>query len=755
MSARFFARVAAIGSFVFAAVPLANQATSASHEPARNNTVTAVVRTDLGELKWMRTKATDYTPLQRYGRHVFVRERCWLCHSESVRLETNETRRGGPVGEAGEFAYDVPHLANSARIGPDLKRVGLKYSDEWHFAHFWNPRQLSPDSIMEEFSHLFDTPAEAVKIVTDGQGDRTLEKTPVTQRLFDFASKEKIKLTPNTAGLLFVPLEAQGKFPIVWTPNQEYVGDTIKIAAETKDLEALVAYVQKLGANRGKWRDLFQPLQLEVTDETNWAAHGSRSIAGVPPLARSPEWISYGKEVYTRRCMGCHGTEGDGNGPAATFLYRQRPRNFTQGEFKFRLSKEPLPTAELFEALIGSASRGHGVWRLWKALRHDVPAAFETAGRRGIAAGDQPLAQVFKTVQAGKLCYARVWRGPLRDGATIDGVRVGGIHRFAGSETIRAPEAEAGELVALGRIDGIATGGFLGQGATDVDAHPFPPPPPSVYERAIATRDRKDDVKLSAALHKIVQDDPSLGVEHRLETGETVLLGQGEIHLNAAIERLSSVYNVSVAVSAPKIAYKETIKRHVLQHGRLKRQTGGHGQFADVKIEIEPRPRGEGFLFTDKIVGGSVPRNYIPAVGEAAEEAMQKGPLGYPVVDIGVTLLDGGFHAVDSSDMAFRTATRAAVGEGLAKAEPVLLEPIDHVLVSIPNAFTAAAQRLLTGRRGHILGYAERPGWPGWDDVEALVPAAELHDFIIELRSDSMGLGAYRHRFDHLAEVRR
>ena len=409
----------------------------------------------------------------------------------------------------------------------------------------------------------------------------------------------------------------------------------------------------------------------------------------------------------------------------------------------------------IVEALIGSASRGHGVWRLWKALRHDVPAAFETAGRRGIAAGDQPLAQVFKTVQAGKLCYARVWRGPLRDGATIDGVRVGGIHRFAGSETIRAPEAEAGELVALGRIDGIATGGFLGQGATDVDAHPFPPPPPSVYERAIATRDRKDDVKLSAALHKIVQDDPSLGVEHRLETGETVLLGQGEIHLNAAIERLSSVYNVSVAVSAPKIAYKETIKRHVLQHGRLKRQTGGHGQFADVKIEIEPRPRGEGFLFTDKIVGGSVPRNYIPAVGEAAEEAMQKGPLGYPVVDIGVTLLDGGFHAVDSSDMAFRTATRAAVGEGLAKAEPVLLEPIDHVIVSIPNAFTAAAQRLLTGRRGHILGYAERPGWPGWDDVEALVPAAELHDFIIELRSDSMGLGAYRHRFDHLAEVRR
>jgi cytochrome c oxidase cbb3-type subunit 2 len=177
---------------------------------------------------------------------------------------------------------------------------------------------------MEEFSRLFEKPTEAIRIVRASANDRTLEQTPVTQR-------------PNAAGLLFVPLTARGKFPVIWTPNQEYAGDTIKIAAETKDLEALVAYVQKLGTNRGRWRDLFQPLQLEVTDETNWAAHGSRSIAQVPPLARSPEWIAYGKEVYERRCIGCHGAQGDGNGPAATFLYKQRPRNF-------RLTKEPLPT---------------------------------------------------------------------------------------------------------------------------------------------------------------------------------------------------------------------------------------------------------------------------------------------------------------------------------------------------------------------------------------------------------------------------
>ncbi len=246
---------------------------------------------------------------------------------------------------------------------------------------------------------------------------------------------------------------------------------------------------------------------------------------------------------------------------------------------------------------------------------------------------------------------------------------------------MRAPEADAGELVALGRIDGVATGAFLGA----AEAGPFPEPPPPVYELAIATKDRKDDVKLSASLQKLVQEDPSLSVEQRMETSETVLQGQGEIHLNAALERLSSVYNIAVSASAPKIPYKETIRRAVSQHGRLKRQTGGHGQFADVKLEIEPRPRGAGFLFTDKIVGGAVPRQYIPAVREAAEEAMQKGPLGYPVVDVGVTLVDGGFHSVDSSDMAFRTATRIAIAEGLAKAEPVLLEPVDHVTVSVPN----------------------------------------------------------------------
>jgi cytochrome c oxidase cbb3-type subunit I/II len=327
MSARFVVLVAGIFCF-FAA--LVTQGFLPFFEPsARSTRVTAVTRTDLGQLKWMQTEATDYTPQQKLGRAVYLREGCWYCHSQYVRPVTGETRRWGPVTESGEYAYDVPHLFGTRRIGPDLTRVGLKYSDEWHFAHFWNPRMLSPDTVMARYRGLFDTPEQPVAIVDGEAGNRTLEKTPVTEGLFDFASQKQIRLTPSADGLLFVPMQARGKAPVIVIPNQEYTGSTVQIAAETKDLEGLVAYVQKLGMNRGKWRDLFEPQQLEVMDAT---------------MPRSSEWIAHGKEVYERRCLGCHGVTGDGNGPAATFMFNQRPRSFAAAVFKFRLTKEPLPT---------------------------------------------------------------------------------------------------------------------------------------------------------------------------------------------------------------------------------------------------------------------------------------------------------------------------------------------------------------------------------------------------------------------------
>jgi elongation factor G len=418
--------------------------------------------------------------------------------------------------------------------------------------------------------------------------------------------------------------------------------------------------------------------------------------------------------------------------------------------------RKDLAAGAVTEVLLGAAEQAGGIRRLWKALRHDTPDVAETAARKGVAPDGPPLVQVFKTVHAGhtgKLSYARIWRGSIKDGATLGGTRLGGIYQMPGGEMGKIAEAEAGQVVALGRLEPVATGATIST-AGELDQLPFPAAPAPVYALAIATTDRKDDVKLSGALQKLLEEDVTLSLEHGQDTGETVLHGQGEIHLNTTVERLAKNYGLKLTTRRPEVAYKETIRQAVHQHGRLKRQTGGHGQFADVKIDIAPRARGAGFEFIDKVVGGAVPRNFIPAVGEAAEDAAKKGPFGYPVVDISVTLTDGQFHSVDSSDMAFKTATQIAMKEGLAAAEPVLLEPIDRVAISVPNDFTARAQRLLTGRRGQILGYSEKPGWPGWDEVEALVPEAELHDLIIELRSQTMGLGTYRRSFDHLAESR-
>jgi len=289
--------------------------------------VSTVVRTDLGELKWMIADATDYTPQQARGRKIYIREGCWYCHSQYVRPVTGESRRWGPVSQAGEYAFDQPHLLSTRRIGPDLTRVGLKYSDGWHLAHFWNPRMLTPDSIMPRFTYLFHQAPERVPVVTGADGVRTLEKNATSETLFDFSSKQRINLTPNTEGLVFV--KERGKYPVIFTPNEEFTGDSVQLVASSEDLDALISYLQKLGTNRGRWRDLFEPQRLEVTDIST---------------PRSEEWIEYGQEIYQRRCMGCHGVKGDGNGPAATF-FNIRPRNFTLAIFKFRgTPPDSLPT---------------------------------------------------------------------------------------------------------------------------------------------------------------------------------------------------------------------------------------------------------------------------------------------------------------------------------------------------------------------------------------------------------------------------
>ena len=199
--------------------------------------------------------------------------------------------------------------------------------------------------------------------------------------------------------------------------------------------------------------------------------------------------------------------------------------------------------------------------------------------------------------------------------------------------------------------------------------------------------------------------------------------------------------------------YKETIKKSVSQHGRHKRQSGGHGQFGDIHIDIAPQPRGAGFEYTDTIVGGVVPKQYIPAVGEGVEDFLKQGPLGFPIVDIKVTLTDGSYHNVDSSDQAFKTAARIAMSEGMPKCDPVLLEPIFAVEIAVPSEYTSKAQRIINTGAGRILGYTGKEGWKGWDAVAAYLPQAEMGDLIVELRSLTMGVGTFSWKFDHLQEL--
>jgi elongation factor G len=421
----------------------------------------------------------------------------------------------------------------------------------------------------------------------------------------------------------------------------------------------------------------------------------------------------------------------------------------------YRHLTRTLSQAQVVPVFLGSALADWGIRRLWKALRHETPSAQATAERLGIAAEGEPLAQVIKTYNlphTGKLSLARVWRGAIPEGMVLNGTRVAGLLRLTGAQQEKIPSAQTGEVVGLTRMEDIATGTVL---TPSGKAGPLlrPERPQPVFGLAITSERRQDDVKLTGAIGRLIEEDPTIELEQNADTQEMVLWGQGDIHLQIALDRLRNRNNLAVSGRPAAVPYKETIRHGAQQHSRFKRQSGGHGQFADVTVEVKSLPRGSGFTFTDSVVGGAIPRNYIPAVEEGVIEALRRGPLGFPVIDVAVNLITGQFHAVDSSDQAFKTAGRQAIQESLPKCEPILLEPIDLVEISVPNAFTARVQRLVSGRRSQILGYDAKPDWPGWDVVSAHMPQSELHDLIVELRSLTLGVGSFAHRFDHMQEL--
>ena len=422
------------------------------------------------------------------------------------------------------------------------------------------------------------------------------------------------------------------------------------------------------------------------------------------------------------------------------------------------LSKE-LSEGLVVPALLGSAEKDNGIRRLLKAIRHEVPEVHALATRLSVKASSDSIVQIVKTYNGthGKLSLVRLLSGPLKDGAVLhsrDGrdARIGGMFALKGDAQTKLPEARTGDTVALARLEGMATGETLSTGKGGIPEIAVELLEP-VYGLAIETTDRKDEVKLTAAIHKLQEEDPSLQFRQSAELQEMSLAGQGEIHLKVSAEKLASKYGLKITTHQTKVPYKETIRKSGKQHGRHKRQSGGHGQFGDVHIEIKPLPRGTGFVFEDQIKGGVVPRQFIPSVEKGVIDYLKHGPLGFPVVDVGVALVDGTYHTVDSSDAAFQTAARIAMTEGMPNCSPVLLEPVMRVKIHVPNDATSKANQVVSGRRGQLMGYDARQGWKGWDTVVAQMPLSELHNLIIELRSLTQGVGTYEMEFDHLAEL--
>jgi elongation factor G len=405
--------------------------------------------------------------------------------------------------------------------------------------------------------------------------------------------------------------------------------------------------------------------------------------------------------------------------------------------------------------LFGSASSSWGVRRLLKAMRHEVPGPEAAADRLGVS--DASL-YVFKVIHGsiGRLALSRVLGGRIAEGSDLktesgDHARVGSLFKVQGEKTTKISQGSPGDVVAVAKIDTIKAGQWLGSGT-------LPPPIEISYPArncaiAIEPADRKDDVKLSGALQRLSEEDGALVVEHDEANHEIRLRGVNDEHLNTVLGRLKRRYGVEVKSHHPTVGYRESIRKAVTQKGRHKKQSGGHGQFGDVIIEVKPLPRGSGFVFEERIHGGSVPKQWIPAVEDGVREAMRKGPLGCEVVDCHVALIDGSYHSVDSSELAFRLAGRIAMQEALIAAQPHLLEPMHRLTVVCPSSATSRITSAVAGRRGQMLGMAPRDGWAGWDRIDALIPEAELSGLEAELRSQSQGLATYEAEFDHLAEL--
>ncbi|HUO48119.1 MAG TPA: elongation factor G [Acidimicrobiales bacterium] len=420
----------------------------------------------------------------------------------------------------------------------------------------------------------------------------------------------------------------------------------------------------------------------------------------------------------------------------------------------------------VFPVIIGSATTDVGIDRLATLISELAPSPDNRPPTTVVAGGSesevacdpagQPLARVFKTISdpyVGKISLLRVLSGTIRPDTVLTNSRTHADERLhvlqllRGKEAETVSEAQAGDIVAVPKLSDTTTGDTLAPKGTPVTV-PGPDPEPAVLSVAIKPKSKGDEDKLMTGLHRIQEEDPALLVTRVDETHQTILSGTGETHLAVAAERLQRKFGVEVDTEEVLVPYRETISRQAEAEGKYKKQTGGHGQFGVASLRIEPLERGEGFHFVDQVVGGAIPKQYIPAVEKGVLEAMGSGGVyGHPVVDVQVTCLDGKYHPVDSSEMSFKMAGSLAFREAMAAAGPVLLEPVSRLEVTVPASMQGDVLGDLNSRRGRVQGTDTVDG--GRQRITAIVPTAEIQRYAVDLRSLTGGRGRFRAEHDH------
>jgi elongation factor G len=410
----------------------------------------------------------------------------------------------------------------------------------------------------------------------------------------------------------------------------------------------------------------------------------------------------------------------------------------------------------VIEALIGSAGHGNGIVRVLKALRHEAPAPEVLRDRLQAQAGlgEPPVAVVFASAyrkHLGKVLLLRAL-APLQAGQPLGGRPPGQLTPADPRDSHHLDAVPEGLVVSAVKSDHLAAGRL----ATAAELHPAPAwhaAAPAIAHRLLAPTNERDGVKLSGALAVIAEGDAALTVTQDPATGGPLVGLQGPLHLRVLRQRLKDAFGMEVEEVMPAPAYAETVSRSHETAYRHKKQTGGAGQFADVRLVVAPAERGTGFAFTEVVKGGAVPKNYIPAVEAGARDTMERGPLGFPVLDVSVTLTDGQAHAVDSSDMAFRIAGRQGVKEALKAAGPVLLQPIYRIVIHAPALFTGSLGPIVSSHSGQVLGFDADADNKGWERFDAVVPGSALAGIANDVRAATQGVGWFEARFDHYDEL--